>query len=84
MLVTPGGSGNVLPTPIPLEVPVPGPAVKTPNHGDGRNVGLTIDQEQRACYAIDKHFEDAHDRNEMYGALDVWPIDAYQNYLNGR
>lgn len=58
-------------------------AIKIPDHSEGRNPGTTIDQEQRACYAIAKHFKELRDQKQLHEALDVWPNAAYQNYLNG-
>jgi hypothetical protein len=54
-----------------------------PNHNPSHHIGITIDQEQRACYTILKHFREPIEQNEMFDALDVWPDPEYQAYLNG-
>lgn len=56
---------------------------RIPNHGPGRNTGLTTDQEQRACYSILKRFQELPDQNQICEALNVWPDATYQAYLNG-
>lgn len=55
---------------------------QTPDHGPGRNTGLTTDQEQLACHMVLRIFKTLREQNEMCEALNVRPDATYQAYLN--